>query len=370
MSRVFRTTVCGIVYVYAVIFVVLPGRGSDWTLLKGRYSDVLINIKKGEVSGCTSRRMDDPGRLAASSFLFSGGGSVWQLDHDCLTNLETGATCRIPGRSLLPAAAIGRDLEGRKAEGYLQIPVISGFELYQFSSGEWFQVPFQHDVKWNDGVVVSLPTLIPATHGYLAVDANSIRRLVGNQWQDIVRSEGARYLDGQWVAGTRWVSLAISEVTPGDLNSFAVRVISVDRKTGAVAMDHREPGILKQAYADESGRVVTEYVNASIIAALFQRKQMRLRVHDPAKDVVTERVVDLTHKRRHVYPMRTESGKLVFLVHCKDGFVYQVDVETGTRRRLLNEVSYAYQFARTGDQIRILDPGFNPVGTVSLLSAD
>ncbi len=329
-------------------FFCLPVQSSSAIVLRGERQDYLYNISKAEVrAGAVTfnvkkwKKNDFAYYFAYKRILFR------YLNHE-ITCSDSDWRLKVDG-CLLPVPSSPESIQKMVHKGSLFLPVQNGFFVLDLMTRRVDLLDFPWRLKpiSGGGIKISVPELAGSRDTLWVLDAGHLKRRVSGRWKEAIQVPGKDLVDTFLFSGRRFVNLLLFKVTQGDLGSFRTRLLSYSAGEGRLLMDREFDGILKNPGVDESGRLVFEYVKASIFSAFMGRNKVRLRIVDPGNRKVVTRSFSVGDKRRHLFFMTGKAGELLIIVQCKNGNVFVIAPFSGKMRELKKgKFNYDYTLIR------------------------
>ena len=250
---------------------------------------------------------------------------------------------------LLPIPSVAVSIEGMVSGNCIYLPVRAGFLVLDTRSQSQDILTHQWQPSQIPGgaLKLSIPQFSGAKEQLWSLESGHLRHLVNGNWKEVVMVPEKDLIEAHLLAGDRFVNLLLFKVTQGDLGSFRTRLLSFSADDGHQLMDREFGGVLKNPAVDSRGRVIFEYVKASIFSAFLGRNKVRWRVIDPGKNKVKDDSVSVGDKRRHLFYVENKQGNLLLVVQCKNGDVFVIDPFNGDSRKLkVGKFGYDYTLIR------------------------
>ncbi|MCK5879705.1 MAG: hypothetical protein KAH24_07990 [Holophagae bacterium] len=340
-------------------------------ILRGENCDYLYDVNAGKVwKGAETFQVEKWGKLEPA-YYFANKKSIFRLQKGKITCSNSDWRLLVTD-CLLPVPSSPESIQKMVHGGRLYLPVRSGFLIVDLDTHlEAFSAyPWQLQQTSGAGMEVPIPRLAAKSESLWVLDSGHLKRQVNGAWQDVTAVPEKDLIAAYLFPGKHFVNLLLHKVTQGDLGSFRTRVFSYSTGEGRLVMDREFGGVLKNPAVDTSGRLVFEYVKASILSALMGRNKVRLRIVDPGSGKVTTHSFSVGHKRRHLFFMKRSDGVLLTVVQCKNGNVFVIYPFSGKLSKLeTGKFNYDYTFIRgvgsgvfynekTGNRVAVsFDPG-------------
>ncbi len=313
-------------------------------ILRGENRDFVYNTETASVwsaDGGISVKKWGP---HDSGYYFAGEHGIFRLQNGKITSADSD-TCICVKDILLPFPSEAESIQEMLYSGCLFLPVQSGFLLFDLEKQSVRSLPYVWKLHSAAGsrLDLTIPKFSVASHSLWALDSGNLRRFSGDRWVEVMQVPEKDLIETRLLAGKKFVNLLLFKVTQGDLGSFRTRIFSFSTVDGHLLMDQEFDGVLKNTAVDRLGRVVYEYVEASLLSALWGRKKVKLRMIDPGKKKVFTDAYSVGDKRRHLFYLFGRRGALLLVVQCKNGDVFVIRPFQG-RMRKLRKVKFGYDY--------------------------
>ncbi|NOZ13662.1 MAG: hypothetical protein GXO69_08470 [Acidobacteria bacterium] len=313
-------------------------------ILRGGNCDYLYDIESGSIYGCGNSAAAGKWNSRDSAYYFAGKCGVFRFCNGKIASSVSGVYAAAKN-AFLPFPSGAQSIQEMVHGGNLYLPVRPGFLVFNLSQQSAHLLPYPwrlHPVR-KGGLELAVPGLADAGGSLWVLDSGHLRRFSGGRWVEVMQVPEKDLIETRLLAGKKFVNLLLFKVTQGDLGSFRTRILSFSAIDGQLLMDREFDGVLKNPAADRPGRIVYEYVNASLLSALWGRKKVKLRVIDPGKKKVFTDAYSVGDKRRHLFYLFGRRGALLLVVQCKNGDIFVIRPFQG-RMRKLRKVKFGYDF--------------------------
>ncbi len=314
-------------------------------VLKGQWTDFLVDVESGMCRTGTEEFSSGaenilPGWVVCVDRL------LFVITRQGIVNVRTGETIPLPEQTLLPD--VGSPVSGQwmVSGNTIHLPTSSGMQIINPVSGTAEKYRFSHHLKMEDGIHLDLARIVRSEEHLFLWQDGELDVYAGNGWEQLSRTAPAGVLEEQFLDSPSRAWLVRFRVDQGDLGSFRIEARPLNIQTAAWQNETVQEGLLRNLFVDERGRLVLEYMDASIMAAIFQAKKVKMRVVDPSKNLDTRQTFSVSHKRRHLFALSGPDGRIYVLIQCKDGNCYLTDPVSGQFSKLEKQFDYNFTFLR------------------------
>ncbi|PJB79095.1 MAG: hypothetical protein CO090_05585 [Acidobacteria bacterium CG_4_9_14_3_um_filter_49_7] len=326
----------------------LPVWAGSSIILRGERCDYLYNADSAEVwKGSEVFKVKKWKKLEVA-YYFACKKSLFRLSKGEITCSDSDWRVTIPD-SVLPVPSSAASIQNMVHDGNLYLPIRTGFLVLNLEKQSKTLLAYHWQMKprADAGMGTPIPEMAEKGGSLWSLDSGHLHRLETGAWKDIMAIPEKDLIDSTLLTGSRFANLILFKVTQGDLGSFRTRVISFSTGSGKHLLDKEFSGILKNPGIDASGKVVFEYVKASIFSAIMGRDKVRLRIVDPGSGKEITRNFDVGDKRRHLFFVESGDGGLLIIVQCKNGDVFMIEPFSGKFRELKSgKFGYDYTLIR------------------------
>jgi len=317
-------------------------------ILRGERCDYLYNADSAEVWKGSEAFTVKKWKKLEAAYYFACKKSLFRLSKGEITSSDSDWRVTISD-CVLPVPSSAASIQNMVHDGHLYLPVRTGFLILDLEkqSRTLLTYHWQMEPTADAGMETPIPEMEEKSGSLWSLNSGHLHRLETGAWKDIMAIPEKDLIDSTLLSGTRFTNLILFKVTQGDLGSFRTRVISFSTVNGKHLLDREFSGILKNPGIDASGKVVFEYVKASIFSAIMGRNKVRLRIVDPESGKEITRTFDVGDKRRHLFFVESGDGGLLIIVQCKNGDVFMIEPFSGKFRELKSgKFGYDYTLIR------------------------
>ncbi|NOY22213.1 MAG: hypothetical protein GXO70_01720 [Acidobacteria bacterium] len=340
-------------------------------ILRGENCDYLYDAKLADVWKGSRVFRVEKWREMVPGYYFACEDSIFRFSKDEITCSDSDWRLKVTD-CLLPVPSSAKSIQEMVHDGRVYLPVRSGFLVVNLETHLETLLPYSWQLQFtaDAGLEMPIPKLASQKESLWLLGSGCFKKQVSGDWKEMVAVPDEDRIDTYMFAGSRFVNLVLFKVTQGELSSFRTRVFSFSNVDGRLLMDREFGGILKNPGVDPQGRLVYEYVKASILSAFMGRNKVRLRIVDPGSGKVLTRSFSVGDKRRHLFFMERADGTLLIIVQCKNGNVFVIEPISGNFRKLKDvKLGYDYTLIRgvgngvfynekTGNRVAVsFDPG-------------
>lgn len=317
-------------------------------ILRGERCDYLYNADSTEVwKGSEAFKVKKWKKLEVA-YYFACKKSLFRLSKGEITCSDSDWRVTISD-CVLPVPSSAASIQNMVHNGHLYLPVRTGFLVLDLEKQSKTLLAYHWQMKAtaDAGMGTPIPEMAEKGGSLWSLNSGHLHRLETGAWKDMMAIPEKDLIDSTLLSGTRFTNLVLFKVTQGDLGSFRTRVISFSNRNGELLLDREFSGILKNPGTDKSGKVVFEYVKASILSAFLGRNKVRLRIIAPGTGKATVQTFSVGDKRRHLFFVDSGDGGLLIIVQCKNGDVFMIDPFSGKSRELKSgKFGYDYTLIR------------------------
>lgn len=330
------------------LFVILMAgnvTGND-LVLNGTRDDVLVNIESGSFQ-VGRESFSFPVDNFETGWVVCVQRKLYVIADRSVVNLHSGAVLDIPGSTLLPDVSRPASGQWMVSGDRIFIPVLSGVQIVEPTGGEIELCPYDHILKVERDVRLNLPVIATGKAGRMYAWENGLLKTKKkNGWMQLSESVSSGVLEQAFLDSRELAWMVRFQVDQGNLESFRIAARSLDKRNDTWGDRKIQEGLLRNLFVDAGGRLVMEYMDASIMAALFQAKKIKIRTLGGPDRLDRHHSFSVSHKRRHVYAVSRSDGGMVLMIQCKDGNCYLADPVSGRFKRLDVGFGYDYTFLR------------------------